>query len=62
MKLAVRLALVLLAAFLFGCGLVREPGAKPTGSLQDLQGVAQLQAMFNQDTGDTRLILLVSPT
>ena len=62
MKLYARLALVLLAASLFGCGLVREPEAKRAAALQDLQGVAQLQAMFNQDVGNTRLILLVSPT
>ena len=62
MKRFVRLVFVLLVVFLSGCGLVREPAAGPAGTLQDLQGVAQLQAMFNQDAGNTRIILLVSPT
>jgi hypothetical protein len=31
-------------------------------ALQELRDVGQLQALFAQDTGKTRLILLVSPT
>ncbi|HYU19677.1 MAG TPA: hypothetical protein VEQ11_13390 [Chloroflexota bacterium] len=63
MKLFARLSsLLLLAAFLSGCSLAREPAAKPAGSLRDLQSIGELQARFNQDVGDTRVILLVSPT
>ena len=35
------------------------PGQKP---LADIQNIDALRTQFNQDTGKTRLIILVSPT
>ena len=32
------------------------------GSISDLQDVEQLRTMFNQDDGEIRLVLLLSPT
>ena len=32
------------------------------GSLGDLRDIEELRALFNQDTGVTRLVLLLSPT
>ncbi len=36
------------------------PPAQPV--LRDIGGVADLESLFNQDAGGTRLILLLSPT
>ena len=35
---------------------------RPASGLQDLGGVADLQARFDQDVGHPRLLLLISPT
>ncbi|HEV8636342.1 MAG TPA: hypothetical protein VG370_19130 [Chloroflexota bacterium] len=32
------------------------------GQLQDIEGVAQLEARFKEDAGKPRLVILVSPT
>ena len=56
--LAVLLAGVLLVIYL-------EPGSQPVsekGPLTETQGTETLRAQFNQDTGKTRLIMLLSPT
>lgn len=41
-------------------GLAAEQTA--SSSLVDLGGVAELQQQFNDDRGNTRLVLLLSPT
>ncbi len=35
---------------------------RSTGSLTDLQDVEELGTLFNQDDGNIRLVLLLSPT
>ena len=39
-----------------------ETAAATTPTLQDLQGVAEVKTLFNQDAGVVRLVMLVSPT
>lgn len=46
-----------------GVPLPWDRPAPPAGiTLTDLHAVGDLQAVFNQDAGKTRLIMLVSPT
>ena len=64
-----RKSLVITAAFvtmllLAGCGgsAAEEPAVGSISDLQDLEDVEQLRAMFGQDDGEIRLVLLLSPT
>jgi hypothetical protein len=53
------LAFVLVAGWLY----VFAPVSAPPGvTLADLQGVSDLQARFNADRGQPRLIVIFSPT
>ena len=66
------LAVVVIAAVLFALVLPNLPYIPYVGrpwphsssgaKLTDIQSVEDLQARFNQDSGSTRLILLLSPT
>jgi hypothetical protein len=60
--LAVTIALVALA--LAGCGGSGKPAAKTSGKavLTDVQSAAQFTNLFNQASGEPRLVVLVSPT
>jgi hypothetical protein len=54
---------VLLTTAPLACGSGSGSTAnQPSTPLEDLQDLTQLQTMFNQDEGKTRLILLLSPT
>ena len=53
------LIIALLAGIYFETRPRIAPGQKP---LTDIQNIQSLRAQFNQDVGQTRLILLVSPT
>ncbi len=64
-----RKSLVITAAFvalllLAGCGgsAAEETVLGSITELQDLEDVEQLRAMFGQDDGEIRLVLLLSPT
>jgi hypothetical protein len=50
-------AVVILAAA--GCGGSTE---RSSGTLKDLRSVDQLKSLFNEESGQPRLILLISPT
>jgi hypothetical protein len=53
------LAVVLVAAGLYFLG----PRSAPPGvTMADLHGVADLQARFNADRGQSRLVVILSPT
>jgi hypothetical protein len=62
------IAFFLLATAPLACGSTSagqgsgQASSEPAASLEDLQDLSQLQAMFNKDTGTPRLILLLSPT
>lgn len=51
---------------LVACGVETQAPAveelNSTAALTDIASVDELQSMFNQDTGSTRLVLLLSPT
>jgi hypothetical protein len=49
------IALSLLLATMVGC-------RTSSGTLTDIDGVAELQNQFNRDAGSTRIVLLMSPT
>ncbi len=53
---------VLLVTVPLACGHSFEPASKPETPLEDLRDINQLKTMFNEDTGSTRLVLLLSPT
>ena len=64
-----RKSLVITAAFvtmllLAGCGgsAAEESVLGTISDLQDLEDVEQLRAMFGEDDGEIRLVLLLSPT
>ena len=55
--------IVLLATVLLGIYLETRPRLAPgQAPLTDIQSVETLRAQFNRDVGQTRLIILVSPT
>ena len=55
--------IILLAAVLLGIYLETRPRLAPgQAPLKDIQNIETLRAQFNQDVGQTRLIILVSPT
>ena len=57
---AVALAAVLA---LTACGASNaESGEFPRGTLGDLQDTEELHTLFNQDDGQVRIVLLLSPT
>ncbi len=56
--LVVLLASVLLALYVASQPRL-APGQEP---LKDIRSIETLRAQFNQDVGQTRLIILVSPT
>ena len=60
MKRILALPLLLLIALVLGCA----PGtaSRPAAALQDIGSIQDLQAVFAQDAGKPRLVLLVSPT
>ena len=52
-----------LAVLLLGVGLAGAATAEGAGArLRELQSVDQLKAIFDQDSGMPRLVLLLSPT
>jgi hypothetical protein len=54
---------ILIIALLVGIYLETRPRIAPGQEpLADIQNIETLRAQFNQDAGQTRLILLVSPT
>jgi len=59
-----RTAILVFAGFaLNACSKTAAPPAAKSGvTLRDLGAVTDLQAAFNRDSGDERLILLLSPT
>jgi hypothetical protein len=59
-RLSLTLAAVMLAVIALRADLQPQPA--PAAAIQDLQGVAELKAMFNRDAGRVRVILLLSPT
>ena len=62
MRLVVLMAAATVLLLLAGCGGPAARRATGATSLQDLPDLARMQALFNQDAGKTRLILLVAPT
>jgi len=55
--------IILLATVLLGIYLENRPRLAPgQAPLTDIQNIETLRAQFNQDVGQTRLIVLVSPT
>jgi hypothetical protein len=55
--------IILLAAVLLGIYVESRPRLAPgQAPLSDIQNIETLRAQFNQDVGQTRLIILVSPT
>ena len=57
---------VFISLVLVACGVETQAPAveelNSTVALTDIASVDELQSMFNQDTGSTRLVLLLSPT
>ncbi len=70
MKIALALAAVVIVVACTDANAADEPTSTdaPTGSdapvavLQELNQVDELQALFSEDDGSTRLVLLLSPT
>ena len=55
--------IILVIALWLGIYLESRPRIAPgQKSLTDIQSIETLRTQFNQDTGKTRLIILVSPT
>ena len=61
---AVFLAACLLVVVLIAAGLhfIGPRSAPPGVTMADLHGVADLQARFNADRGQPRLVVILSPT
>ena len=56
-------AFIMVVAFLAaGCSSGPVDTQQSSGSLTDLQDVDDLRTLFNQDDGNIRLVLLLSPT
>jgi len=51
-----------MAGVLCALARARAQSANADSSLRDLGGVAALQAMFERDGDQTRIVLLLSPT
>jgi hypothetical protein len=59
----VRVAWILVVlALVTACGGGSGSGSRDSAALSDLTGVDQLREQFNEDRGDPRLILVLSPT
>jgi hypothetical protein len=55
--------MILIVAFLLGVYLETRPRLAPgQAPLADIQNVETLRTQFNHDVGQTRLVILVSPT
>ena len=62
-KRSIIVLIILLATALLGLYLETRPRLAPgQAPLTDIQGIETLRAQFNHDVGQTRLIILVSPT
>lgn len=62
-KRSVFVIVILLATVTLGIYLQTRPRSVPGQEpLTDIQNIETLRAQFNKDVGNTRLILLVSPT
>lgn len=62
-KRSLVLVIVLLAAVFLSVYVASRPRLAPgQAPLADIQNIETLHAQFNRDAGQTRLIILVSPT
>ena len=62
-KRSIVVLIVLLATVLLGIYLEIRPRLAPGQTpLTDIQSIETLRTQFNRDAGQTRLIILVSPT
>jgi hypothetical protein len=59
---------LILTIFLSVCGSIAPPASvgagpnSPNPELEDINGVTNLKTILNQDQGQVRLVLLISPT
>lgn len=65
-RVAIALALWVAAAALAGCGSSGDAPANEAtqqrASVTDISNVLELRAVFNEDPGKPRLLLILSPT
>ena len=54
--------MLVLLALVAACGSGSGGESRDSAALSDLTGVVQLREQFNEDRGDPRLILVLSPT
>ncbi len=58
----VGVGLLLLILFAYTTGLGQPRADEAAATLTDLQDIEELRVLFNEDKGEPRLILLLSPT
>ena len=56
------LSLFFFGFFVYGPGIGQPRADKATAALTDLQSIEELRTLFNQDQGEPRLVLVLSPT